>query len=307
MSAKWTSAQIPDQSGRTAVVTGANSGIGLVTARELARKGASVTLACRDPDKGTAALNQIAAAVPGAQVSLAALDLASLASVEAFAQRFCSEHDGLDLLINNAGVMAPPRRVTSDGFELQLGTNHLGHFALAGRLIGTMAAREGARVVTVSSNAHKMARINFDDLQSERRYNRWRAYGQSKLADLMTALELDRRLRAAGSTIRSLAAHPGYAATNLQTAAPPLLDRALMALTNRVLAQSADTCALPLLYAATEPGLEGGSYIGPDGIGEFHGHPKLVSPSSAATDAQAAARLWSVSEQLTGVTFELAA
>jgi NAD(P)-dependent dehydrogenase (short-subunit alcohol dehydrogenase family) len=305
MSAKWTTAQIPDQGGRTAVVTGANSGLGLVAARELARKGANVTLACRDLDKGAAALKQITAAVPGAQLSLAPLDLASLASVEAFAQGFRSEHDGLDLLLNNAGVMAPPRRVTSDGFELQLGTNHLGHFALTGRLIGAMAAREGARVVTVSSNAHKMARIDFDDLQSEHRYNRWRAYGQSKLADLMTALELDRRLRAAGSTIKSVAAHPGYAATNLQTAAPPLLDRAVMVLANQVLAQSADAGALPLLYAATEPGLEGGSYIGPDGIGEFRGHPKPVSPSRGAIDEQAAARLWSLSEQLTGVRFEL--
>jgi NAD(P)-dependent dehydrogenase (short-subunit alcohol dehydrogenase family) len=201
--------------------------------------------------------------------------------------------------------MAPPRRVTSDGFELQLGTNHLGHFALTARLIGAMTGREGARVVTVSSNAHKMARINFEDLQSERRYNRWRAYGQSKLADQMTALELDRRLRAAGSAIQSLAAHPGYAATNLQTAAPPLLDRAVMVATNLVLAQSADAGALPLLYAATEPGLEGGSYIGPDGIGEFRGHPKPVSPGRAATDEQAAARLWDVSEQLTGVRFQL--
>jgi NAD(P)-dependent dehydrogenase (short-subunit alcohol dehydrogenase family) len=307
MSAKWTAAQIPDQTGRTAVVTGANSGLGLVTARELARKGANVVLACRDMDKAAAASEQIAAAVSGPEVSLAALDLGSLTSVEAFATDFRSAHDGLDLLINNAGVMAPPRRVTSDGFELQLGTNHLGHFALTGRLIGAMAGCEGARVVTVSSNAHKMARINFEDLQSERRYNRWSAYGQSKLADLMTALELDRRLRAAGSAIQSLAAHPGYAATNLQSAAPPFLDRAVMTVGNLVVAQSADAGALPLLFAATEPGLDGGSYIGPDGIGEFRGHPKPVSPGRAATDEQAAARLWSVSEELTGVRFELTA
>jgi NAD(P)-dependent dehydrogenase (short-subunit alcohol dehydrogenase family) len=305
MSAKWTTAQIPDQTGRTAVVTGANSGLGLVTARELARQGATVVLACRDLHKGAAALEQIDAAAPGAAVSLAALDLGSLASVQTFAQEFHSDHDGLDLLINNAGVMAPPRRVTSDGFELQIGTNHLGHFALTGRLIGAMAGREDARVVTVSSNAHKMARIDFEDLQSERRYNRWRAYGQSKLADLMTALELDRRLRAGGSAVRSIAAHPGYSATNLQSAAAPLLDRALMIATNLVIAQSAEAGALPLLYAATQPGLEGGTYFGPDGIAEFRGHPKQVSPSAAATDEQAAARLWSISEQLTGVSFEL--
>jgi len=307
MSAKWTTAQIPDQRGRMAVVTGANSGLGFVTARELARKGASVVLACRNADKGAAALERIRAAAPSAQVSVGALDLGSLASVEAFADGFRPSHAGLDLLINNAGVMAPPRRVTADGFELQIGTNHLGHFALTGRLIGAMEGREDARVVTLSSNAHKMGRINFDDLQSERHYNRWRAYGQSKLADLMIALELDRRLRATGSTVKSLAAHPGYAATNLQTAAAPLVDRAVMIVTNLLLAQSADAGALPSLYAATEPGLEGGSYVGPDGIGEFRGHPKLVCPSGAARDKQVAARLWTVSEQLTGVKFELAA
>jgi NAD(P)-dependent dehydrogenase (short-subunit alcohol dehydrogenase family) len=287
-------------------VTGANSGLGLATARELARRGASVVLACRDTGKGTSALERIEAEVPDAQVSLGQLDLGSLASVETFAQGYRSDHDGLDLLINNAGVMAPPRRVTSDGFELQLGTNHLGHFALTGRLIGAMEGSADARVVAVSSNAHKLGRINFDDLQSERHYNRWRAYGQSKLADLMTALELDRRLRAAGSRVKSLAAHPGYAATNLQTAAPPLLDRTVMTVTNRLFAQSAEAGALCLLYAATEPGLQGGVYVGPDGLGEARGHPKVVSPSRAAYDEQVAARLWDVSEQLTGVKFELA-
>ncbi len=175
--------------------------------------------------------------------------------------------------------MAPPRQVTADGFELQFGTNHLGHFALTGGLIGAMKGREDARVVTLSSNAHKMGRIDFEDLQSERRYSRWRAYGQSKLADLMCALELDRRLRAAGSTVKSLAAHPGYAATNLQSAAAPTLDRVVMVLTNALAAQSADRGVLPSLYAATEPGLEGGIYVGPDGIGEFRGHPRQVSPN----------------------------
>jgi NAD(P)-dependent dehydrogenase (short-subunit alcohol dehydrogenase family) len=202
--------------------------------------------------------------------------------------------------------MAPPRRETADGFELQLGTNLLGHFALTARLIGAMADRADARVVTLSSNAHKMGRIDFDDLQSERHYRRWSAYGQSKLADLMFALELDRRLRAAGSPIKSVAAHPGYAATNLQTAAPPLLDRLVMRATNLVLAQSAELGALPPLYAATAPGLEGGSYVGPDGIGEFRGHPHLVSPSRAARDEQVAARLLSVAEELTGEHFQLA-
>ncbi len=302
---KWTAAQIPDLHGRTAIVTGANSGLGLVTARELAAHGARVVLACRNTARGEDALRELAAAAPRAEIELAELDLSSLASVQAFAERFRAEHDGLDLLVNNAGVMAPPRRETADGFELQLGTNHLGHFALTGRLIGAMAGREHARVVTLSSNAHKFARINFSDLQSERRYRRWAAYGQSKLADLMSALELDRRLRASGSTISSLAAHPGYAATNLQTAAAPIADRLVMRLTNVVIAQSAASGALPSLYAATQPGLAGGIYVGPDGVGEFRGHPHEVSPSRAARDQEAAARLWQISEELTGVHYEL--
>ncbi len=306
MSTKWTTEQIPDQTGRTAIVTGANSGLGLVSARELARRGASVVLACRNAEKGAAAVEAISRVAPRAQLELAALDLGSLASVQAFAEQFRSTHDGLDLLLNNAGVMAPPRQVTADGFELQLGTNHLGHFALTGRLIGAMGGREDARVVTLSSNAHKMGRIDFGDLQSERRYGRWRAYGQSKLADLMCALELDRRLRAAGSAVKSLAAHPGYAATNLQSAAAPTLDRVVMVLTNALAAQSADRGALPSLYAATEPGLEGGIYVGPDGIGEFRGYPRQVSPNRAARDEQVAARLWEVSEELTGVRYGLA-
>jgi NAD(P)-dependent dehydrogenase (short-subunit alcohol dehydrogenase family) len=307
MSQKWTADLIPDQHGRVAAVTGANSGIGLVTARELAREGARVVLAARDTAKGDAAAREIEGAVPGAEVEVRTLDLASLASVRTFAERFRAEHDGLDMLINNAGLMAPPRRQTADGFELQLGTNHLGHFALTGLLIGRLEGRDDARVVTLSSGAHRMGRIDFDDLQGERRYMRWRAYGQSKLANLMFALELDRRLRAAGSTVSSLAAHPGYAATNLQSAAPPLLDRLVMIVGNRVIAQSADMGALPTLYAATFPGLPGGTYVGPDGLAEQRGHPKAVSPSRAARDESVARRLWEVSEQLTGVRFELPA
>ncbi len=307
MAERWTSERIPDQSGRLAVVTGANSGLGLVTARELARHGAGVVLACRNLEKGQAALAEIRGAAPRAQVELAELDLGSLASVERFAERFTAEHGGLELLINNAGVMAPPRRETADGFELQFGTNVLGHFALTGRLLPLLQGRADARVVTLSSNAHRMGRINFADLQSARTYNRWVAYAQSKLADLMLALELDRRLRAAGSTVKSLAAHPGYAATNLQSAAAPALDRAVMLLTNVLLAQSAEMGALPTLYAATEPELEGGIYIGPDGIGEFRGHPRPAAPNRAAREQQTAARLWTIAEELTGVSFELAA
>jgi NAD(P)-dependent dehydrogenase (short-subunit alcohol dehydrogenase family) len=302
----WSSEQIPDQSGRTAIVTGANSGLGLSVARELARHGATVVLACRDAAKGGAAMRAIEGLVPGANVQLAPLDLASLASIETFAADFHSTHgDGLDLLVNNAGVMAPPRRETADGFELQLGTNLLGHFALTGRLIGAMQGRADARVVTVSSNAHKMGRINFDDLQSERRYRRWSAYAQSKLADLSFALELDRRLHAAGSDVKSLAAHPGYAATNLQTAAPPLADRLVMRLTNLLVAQNADMGALPILYAATDTSLPSGSYIGPDGPGEMRGRPKIVRANRAARDEATASRLWQTAEELTGVRFEL--
>jgi NAD(P)-dependent dehydrogenase (short-subunit alcohol dehydrogenase family) len=302
MGERWDAGRIPDQTGRTAVGTGANSGLGLVTARELARAGARVVMACRNLDKGHAAVDAIRAAVPQAQLQLDELDLASLASVRSFVDRYNATHDGLDLLINNAGVMAAPRRLTEDGFELHLGTNHLGHFALTNLLLPLMEGREDARVVTLSSNAHKTVRgIAFDNLNGERRYFRWNAYGQSKLANLLFALELDRRLRAQGSTVKSLAAHPGYSATNLQSAAAPLVDRLVMKVGNAVVAQDDEMGALSVLYAATEPGLEGGTYVGPDGIGEQRGHPKIVQPNRAARNEQTARRLWEVSADLTGV------
>lgn len=307
MGEKWTAAQIPSQEGRIAVVTGANSGLGEATARELARAGAEVVLACRNTEKADAAAASIREAVVGASVSVEPLDLADLASVRAFVERFSAERDGLDLLVNNAGVMAPPRQETADGFEMQLGTNHLGHFALTGLLIGALDGREGARVVTVSSSGHKLGRMNFDDLQSERRYSRWRAYCQSKLANLLFALELDRRLRASGSKLRSFAAHPGYADTNLQYANPPAFDRAVFSITNRLVAQGPDAGALPTLYAATFADLEGGSYIGPDGLMEGRGFPKVVKPTRAARDEAAAKRLWGISEELTGVGYEILA
>jgi NAD(P)-dependent dehydrogenase (short-subunit alcohol dehydrogenase family) len=306
MGDNWTAERIPDQSGRIAVVTGANSGLGLITARELARAGARVALACRNTDKGDEAQRRISEEVPDAETKVFALDLASLDSVRAFALDFSKSHPALDLLINNAGLMAPPRRTTKEGFELQFGTNHLGHFALTGLLLGMLEGRTGARVVTVSSTAHRMGRIDFDDLHGERGYSRWRAYGQSKLANLMFALELDRRLRAAGSTVSSLVAHPGYCSTNLQSAAPPVLDRAVMMVSNLVLAQDAEVGALSLLYAATEPGLEGGTFVGPDGRGEHRGYPQPYAvPANAALDLDAAARLWAVSEEATGVHFDL--
>jgi NAD(P)-dependent dehydrogenase (short-subunit alcohol dehydrogenase family) len=307
MSSKWTAEQIPDQTGRTAVVTGANSGLGLVTAKELARHGASVVLACRNAEKAQGAAAEIRAAAPGATVVVEALDLGSLDSVRAFAQRFRDGHETLDLLINNAGVMAPPRRTTVDGFELQFGTNHLGHFALTGLLLDRLQATSGARVVTLSSGAHRIGKLAFDDLQGERRYSRWRWYGQSKLANLMFALELDRRLRAAGSQLRSVAAHPGYAATNLQSAVAPTVDGLIMKVGNALFAQSAEMGALPQLYAATAPGVAGGDFIGPDGLGEQRGHPTVVHGSRASADTAAAARLWEVSEDLTGVTYDLSA
>src|SRR4051794_6397333 len=291
----WDAGDIPDQSDRIAVVTGANSGLGLVTARELARHGALVVMACRNLDKGRAAQAEVSATASGPKPELESLDLASLSSVRSFAERFKQSHDHLDLLINNAGVMAPPRRRTADGFELQFGTNHLGHFALTNLLLPLMEGREDARVVTLSSTAHKMGRIAFDNLNGDRRYFRWSAYGQSKLANLLFALELDRRLRASGSTVASLAAHPGYAATNLQSAAAPLVDRLFMKAGNLVIAQSDEMGALPVLFAATQPGLASGTYVGPDGIGEQRGHPKVVQPNGPARDEAAARRLWDVS------------
>jgi NAD(P)-dependent dehydrogenase (short-subunit alcohol dehydrogenase family) len=307
MAGKWTADQMPDQSGRVAVVTGANSGLGLVTARELARAGATVILACRNTTKGEQAIDEVRAAVPGADVTLEALDLADLHSVREFATGIASERDHLDLLVNNAGVMAPPRRTTKDGFESQFGTNHLGHFALTGGLMATLLAASEPRVVTLSSGAHRMGTINFDDLQRERRYNNWLAYGQSKLANLIFAFELQRRASAAGTNLLSLAAHPGYSATNLQFAGPAAFhEKAVMAVANRVYAQSAEMGALPTLYAATMPDTPGGSFIGPDGFMEGRGHPKIVTGAGKAYDEDTGRRLWEASEELTGVHYEFA-
>ncbi len=305
MAQRWTATQIPDLAGRSAVVSGANSGLGLVTARELARAGAGVVLACRDTARGEHAVATIRAVVPAADVEVQALDLASLASVREFATRLAAQRGRLDLLINNAGVMAPPRRVTVDGFESQFGTNHLGHFALTGLLLGPLLAAPAPRVVTLSSTAHRMGTLKFDDLQRERGYNNWFAYGQSKLANLLFCFELQRRASAAGTELRSLAAHPGYAATNLQLAGPTrFYERALMVLGNHVVAQSADMGALPTLYAATVADLPGGTFVGPDGFMEGRGHPRVVTAAGKAYDEDASRRLWEVSEHLTGVRYE---
>ena len=291
---KWTAAEIPVQTGKTAVVTGANSGLGASIARELAGAGASVVLAVRDTEKGERAAEAI-----GQRARVEALDLADLSSVRSFAERF---EGTLDLLINNAGVMAPPRRLTADGFESQLGTNHLGHFALTGLLLPKLLASDAPRVVTQSSGAHRIGRINFDDLQGERRYNNWLAYGQSKLANLLFAFELQRR--AAGTELQSIAVHPGYAATNLQTAGPARwYERLGGQLGNVIIAQSAEMGALPALYAATAPDVPGGSFVGPDGFLEQRGYPHLVTAAGRAYDEDAARRLWEVSEELTGVHY----
>ena len=304
MANKWTSADIPSQRGNTVVVTGASSGLGLATARELARAGAKVVAAVRNVAKGDAAVEEIVATVPDASIEVSKLDLGDLASVREFADRLGAEQDRLDLLINNAGVMAPPRQTTVDGFESQFGTNHLGHFALTGLLLGQLESAPAPRVVTVSSPVHRMGTVKFDDLQGERAYNNWLAYGQSKLANLMFAFELNRRAVQAGSALKSYAAHPGYAATNLQFAGPArFYERAAMAVGNRIFAQSAEMGALPTLYAATVPDLPGGSFVGPEGFMEQRGHPHLVTAAGKAYDQESWRRLWEVSEELTGVRY----
>jgi len=302
--ATWTAATIPDLSGRGAVVTGANSGLGFQTALELARHGADVTLACRDEERGARAVSGIRALAPKAAVEAAPLDLADLSSIARFADAYRAGRDGLDLLVNNAGVMAIPHRQIADGFEMQLGANHLGHFALTGRLFPLLAARPGARVVTVSSTAHRGGRIDFDDLQHERSYRPWSVYGQSKLANLLFAFELQRCADAAGVDLLSVAAHPGYAATNLQRMTGRRLQGLLLQAANQVVAQSAARGALPSLYAATAPDVTGGAFYGPDGIGEIRGYPKRVKAARPAYDEQTARRLWQVSEDLTGVRYE---
>ncbi|WP_067670058.1 oxidoreductase [Nocardia miyunensis] len=286
----WDIADIPDQSGRTFIVTGANSGLGAVTARALAGAGAQVVMACRDEVKARAVADTI-----GERAQVRRLDLADLDSVREFAESV----GPTDVLINNAGVMALPLRRTAQGFEMQVGTNHLGHFALAGLLLDKISDR----IVTVSSGAHLIGRIDLTDLNWEhRRYARWKAYGQAKLANLMFARELQRRLSAHGSSKISVAAHPGYAATDLQFHTESLIS-VIMPLGNRILAQSAEMGALPSLYAATADGVEPGGFYGPDRLGGLRGHPALSSSSAASKDEVSSRRLWDLSEQLTKVTY----
>jgi NAD(P)-dependent dehydrogenase (short-subunit alcohol dehydrogenase family) len=295
---KWTRTDIPDQTGRTAVVTGANTGLGYETAGALAAKGAHVVLAVRNVEKGKAAADLITRANPGASVAVQELDLTSLDSIRSAADQLRADYQAIDLLINNAGVMMTPKDTTKDGFELQFGTNHLGHFALTNQLLDHLLAVPGSRIVTVSSVGHRFARgIRFDDLQWEREYNRVRAYGQSKLANLMFTYELQRRLR--GTDTIAAAAHPGGSNTELTRNLPPLVAAASSLLAP--LMQGADMGALPTLRAATDPGVLGGQYYGPDGFAEQRGYPKVVASSAASHDTDAQRRLWSVSEELTSV------
>jgi len=298
MNAKWTSDDVPGQQGRLAVVTGANTGLGLETAQVLAARGASVVLAVRDIEKGKRAAARIAGTAPGADVMVQPIDLTSLDSIRAAAGELRARHPRIDLLINNAGVMFPPRQTTVDGFELQLGTNHLGPFALTGLLLEQMLPVPGSRVVTVSSLAHRIrARINFGDLQSQRSYRRVAAYGQSKLANLMFTYELARRLSGAGTTI-AVAAHPGLAATELARYTP-----AASAALARLISQKPAMGALPVLRAATDPGVLGGQYYGPRRLLGTRGYPELARSSGQSRDTAIQRRLWTASEELTGVTF----
>ncbi|GHH75062.1 SDR family NAD(P)-dependent oxidoreductase [Promicromonospora soli] len=298
MTEKWTERDIPDQKGRVAVVTGANTGLGFETARALAERGATVVLAVRDVEKGKKA----AARISG-DVGVLALDLTSLESVRDAAAELHATHDSIDLLINNAGVMMPPKQTTRDGFELQFGTNHLGHFALTGLLLDLLLPVPGSRVVTVSSIAHRTggAAIHFDDLQWDRSYDRTAAYAQSKLANLLFAYELQRRLAPRGTTV-SVAAHPGLASTELVRDLPAAM-RLIAPVIGPLVSQSAAGGALPSLRAATDPAVLGGQYYGPDGRSEFRGNPHVVSSSPQSYDGTLQQRLWTVSEDLTGVKF----
>lgn len=302
----WTEKDLPDQTGRTVVVTGANSGLGYLTSLELAKQGAHVIMAARDLEKGCLAQARILALRPRGSIELRQLDLEDLDQVKAFAHRLLDEHKPIDVLVNNAGIMMPPRSLTAQGHELQFGVNHLAHFALTGLLLPLLLEGRDSRVVTVSSDLHKRGHIHFDDLSGDRKYGRVAFYAQSKFANVLFALELDRRLRAAGLPIKSLLAHPGYAATNLQMSGPSGALKLFMRFGNRFLAQSAQRGVLPQLYAVAAPEAGGGQFIGPDGPNEKKGYPTQVQPVEAARDHSLAERLWLLSEGLTGVRTDFA-
>jgi NAD(P)-dependent dehydrogenase (short-subunit alcohol dehydrogenase family) len=297
----WNVASIPNQQGKTVLITGANSGIGFEAAKVFTGKGAKVILACRNQNKGADAITAIKQDIPAADLELMNLDLSSLSSVASFAESFKQRYDKLDILVNNAGVMAPPYSKTADGFESQFGTNHLGHFALTGQLLALLEKADAGRVVVVSSVAHRVGRINFNDLNCEKRYSRWLAYGQSKLANLLFAKELQRRLQQQGSSVRSVAVHPGYSNTNLQQFMPG------HRLFNAIFSQPQQDGCMPTLYAATHDSIQGGEYIGPDGFMEIKGMPKRAYANRRSQDENVAKRLWQVSEALTQVNYLSAA
>lgn len=308
MKKHWTVEDIPNLQGKTAIVTGANSGLGLEIAQALAAAGAQVTLACRSQNKAEAAMQRIRQHAPQAELDFQPLNLADLSSIRDFASQYADRHERLDRLCNNAGVMALPLCLTADGFEMQIGTNHLGHFALTGRLLPLLQASPDARVATMSSIAHRPGKIRFDDLNWERgKYSKWAAYSQSKLANLLFTFELQRRFEQHDVDAIAVAAHPGYASTHLQLAGPEMtrsgFGKALMKLGNGLLGQSAARGALPMLYAVTDQDIQGGDYIGPDGPMEMRGWPKKVGCTSTARDTGAAKRLWALSEQLTDVSY----
>ncbi len=293
---QWDEKLMLDQSGKVAIITGAGSGLGFETARALAEKGARVVLAVRNTEKGADAASRIRKVKQGADVAVMELDLGDLSSVRKFADNFRKQYKRLDLLINNAGVMAPPRGETADGFELQFGTNHLGHFALTLLLLDMLKRVPGSRIVTVSSGAHSFGMLDFDDLNWEKRtYNRWQAYGDSKIANLYFTRELQRRLDEENSNVLAVAAHPGWSATELQR------HQGLLSILNNFFAQTAAMGTLPTLYAATAPDVHGAEYFGPDGFGEIRGYPVRVRSNKRSRDMAAAKRLWELSEKLTGV------
>jgi NAD(P)-dependent dehydrogenase (short-subunit alcohol dehydrogenase family) len=299
---KWTTADIPDQNGRVAVITGANTGLGFETALALAAHGAHVVLAVRNLDKGKDAISRITSQSPQADVALQELDLSSLESTRAAAEQLRADHDRIDLLINNAGVMYTPKQTTKDGFEMQFGTNHLGHFAFTGLLLDRLLPVAGSRVVTVSSVGHRiLADVHFDDLQFERGYNRVRAYGQAKLSNLLFTYELQRRLAAGGTTIAA-AAHPGFSDTELMRHLPGSVE-SVFRVAAPLVTQDAAGGALPQLRAATDPAVTGGQYYGPSGFAQSQGAPVVVGSSKKSHDAELQRKLWAVSEELTGVTF----
>lgn len=289
--------------GKTAIITGANSGIGLEAAKDFVQKGARVVMAVRSLEKGKQARESIIREQSQAEIEVMKLDLADLESVRAFAENFTSKNDRLDLLINNAGVMIPPHSKTKQGFELQFGSNHLGHFALTGLLLPLLKRTPDSRVVTVSSLAHKGSKILFDNLNGDNGYKAMQFYGQSKLANLLFAQELDKRLKQHGISTKSLACHPGISSTNLFKFGKKDAPKFFKGLMDRFL-QPAEMGALPTIYAATEPSLKGGEYIGPDGKGRRRGYPALDSPHPVANDEQTSKRLWELSEKLTGVAFD---